>query len=611
MAAPHSVEGKTSTVPKPANDGVRQGDVMQAARYTLLSLRNQSLGRIAMRYAHRVDMQTSAVAYARLKECVYGPRFARMHRFSQAFVMAHETAHHMLGHIPQGAILYKQSPRTFSFKAYNIACDAIINWICENLPNEKNASSATGIVYAVRRCQEMGIVNWADLVKSMTKIAETGGVELDPVFQKEITEVNSIQIYHAMMRVVRKRAAEKKTKRAERDAEAMWNGLVARIVQLVGFAVENPDRLFTTSPLELGAVDLHDALAELARTYLGKDEPVDHEADGDVPIEAWQSLATTVSDLAAKALESPLHAFTRKPDRRAHALANDLSAIIKAFDPSNDKSDESDRDEDEDLSEDEATIIDRLADEMNADEDLRQAIEEAAKRTETDLNNDVARTDSEFRRHQAGAGSGDALKKVCPPGGKTSTSWRNAVRRMMSSALVAKMSFDHRRPSRRTVAARAEAMRPGADRSRSAVVAQAPKIKRRTEAKNTWLIIDTSGSIFADRDTLGQFVQEAETYGKTVHSNVKIVFADAAVCEVVDVGEAMHIIRTLVPKGGGGTDFRPGIELAEKDNPDLIIYLTDLMGCFPEKKPKCPIIWAFPAEHAQHPTPYGMRLQLA
>lgn len=614
MATPHSVEGKSSTVPKPANDGKFQHEVMQAARYTLLSLRNQSLGRIAMRYAHRVDMHTSAVAYARMKECVYGPRFARMHRFSQAFVMAHETAHHMLGHIPQGAILYKQSPKTFSFKAYNIACDAVINWICENLPNEKNASSATGIVYAVRRCQEMGIVNWVDLVASMRRIAEKSGVEIDPVFEKEITEVNSIQIYHGMMRVVRKRAAEKKSRKVEREAEAVWNNMLRRIQKLVQFAANSPDVLFTTSPLELGSVDLHDALAMVVRTYRIQEEPADHEGDDHVSLERWNEIMSVMTELTEKARENPLHAFTRKPDRRAHALWNDLVAIINAFDPKDEKGstpDENSEEQDDDLSEDEESIIDRLAEELNAEQDLREAIEEAAKKNETDLNNDVARTDSEFRRHQAGTGSGDVLKKVCPPGGKTATSWRNAVRRMMSSALVAKMSFDHRRQSRRTVSATYEAMKHGADRSRNAVISQTPMIKRRTEAKDTWLIIDTSGSIFSDRETLGQFVQEAETYGKTVHSRIKIVFADAGVCEVVDVGEAMQIIRTLVPKGGGGTDFRPAIELAEKHNPDLIIYMTDLMGCFPEKKPKCPIIWAFPAEHAQHPTPYGLRLQLS
>lgn len=612
MAQPHSVEGKTSTVPKQVSNDVDQYKVMEAARYTLLSLRNQSLGRIATRYVHKVDMQTSAVAYARMKECVYGPRFARMHRFSQAFVMAHETAHHMLGHIPQGAVLYKQSPRTFSFKAYNIACDAIINWICENLPNEKNASSATGIVYAVRRCQEMGIVNWTDLVASMRKIAEKSGVELDPIFEKEITEVNSIQIYHAMMRVIRKRAAEKKSKRVEREAEAVWKGLFDHLAKLVEYAILEPSVLFTTTPLELGAVDLHDAIAQLVRTYTNDEaKPADHESRADVAVETWESLMATIAELVEKARTSPLHAFTRAPDRRAHALWNDLVAIVKAFDPNEEKNGDDQSEDDDDLSEDEETIIDRLADEMNADEDLREAIEEAAKRNVTDLNNDIARADSEFRRHQAGTGSGDVLKKVCPPGGKTATSWRNAVRRMMSSALVAKMSFDHRRPSRRTVSAMYQAMRPGADRSRNAVIAQTPMIKRHTDAKNTWLVIDTSGSIFSDRETLGQFIQEAETYGKTVHSRIKIVFADAEVCEVVDIGEAMHIIRTLVPKGGGGTDFGPAIALAESHRPDLIIYMTDLMGAFPPKKPRCPIIWAYPEEFDNHPTPYGMRLKLA
>jgi len=45
-------------------------------------------------------------------------------------------------------------------------------------------------------------------------------------------------------------------------------------------------------------------------------------------------------------------------------------------------------------------------------------------------------------------------------------------------------------------------------------------------------------------------------------------------------------------KGGGGTDFRPPIELLRKRPPDIAIYLTDLYGPFPDKAPKYPLVWA-------------------
>ena len=47
-------------------------------------------------------------------------------------------------------------------------------------------------------------------------------------------------------------------------------------------------------------------------------------------------------------------------------------------------------------------------------------------------------------------------------------------------------------------------------------------------------------------------------------------------------------------KGGGGTDFRPVFDYAEKEleqPPDLLIYLTDGYGAYPERAPAFPVLW--------------------
>jgi predicted metal-dependent peptidase len=583
---------------------------MQAARFTLVSLKNQSIGRFATRYAHRVDMDTSGIAYARHQECVYGPRFAKLHRYSQSFVMAHEVCHHFLGHIPQGALLYRLSPKSFSFKGYNIACDVVVNAICEALPNDKTATSAGGYTYAVRRCQELGIVNWAGLCEQMRRIAEKGGIELDETFTKEVTDVNSIQIYNAMMRTIRRRAAERKTARTERDIVEEWEGIVGRIAKLVSVARNEPSTLFATDPIDLGPVDLHDMIAALVRTYSRSEDPADHESAGDVDDAAWDPMMEAIEGFVQTAMKDGFHVFAENPIRRSHALSQDLRRVIAVFDPKDSHKDDEEQDEDA-IEESEETIIDQLADEMNAQDDLREAIEEAAKRPESDLNNDVARNDSEFRRHQSGIGHGDVLKKVCPPGGLTGTPWGAKLRRLLNSALVARMSLDPRRPSRRTVSSTYEAMRPGADRSVHNAIAHIPFLKRRTEATRAELILDTSSSIFANRVLMARLVQECETIAKSVHSSLRITFADTDVCESVEIGEAQHLIRTLIPRGGGGTDFRKAIAAAEARNPDVIIYMTDLCGTFPEKKPRCPIIWAYPSDFAEMKTPFGQRIELA
>src|SRR3546814_12119997 len=65
----------------------------------------------------------------------------------------------------------------FNFIAFNIACDAIINYVAEALPDvDKSAGS---IRYGVRRCQEFGIVNWSKIVKEMQSLVATTGIALD------------------------------------------------------------------------------------------------------------------------------------------------------------------------------------------------------------------------------------------------------------------------------------------------------------------------------------------------------------------------------------------------------------------------------------------------
>src|SRR3546814_1419031 len=84
-----------------------------------------------------------------------------------AFVVFHEVMHHVLAHLEHGALLYKREGARFNFIAFNIACDAIINYVAEALPDvDKSAGS---IRYGVRRCQEFGLVNWSKIVKERSE----------------------------------------------------------------------------------------------------------------------------------------------------------------------------------------------------------------------------------------------------------------------------------------------------------------------------------------------------------------------------------------------------------------------------------------------------------
>lgn len=606
MAQPHSIERDPPTKGH-VTTTLTSTQVTKAARYTLMSMSSQSIGRLALRYRHigftDVDGSASAgrplpIAYATAKECRYGPRFAIMDRFSQAFVVAHETFHHALAHIQHGAVLYKREPKRFSFKIFNIACDAIINYACDKLPEPKE-TGGPNIPYGVKRCQELGIVNWDDICREMRQMTTKHGIELSPVFEMTPNKLTSVQIYHSMMRVIREVADARRQGRRKKG----WDDLLASIAELVRVAAADHNTIFVAAPVELGTTDLYDSLADISRTFRSSAEPQDREDTREIPQDDWTALLVQIADLVQIAKDNAAHVFTDEPRRRAAALWNELARVANVFQPKDDK-------DDEDEPDDEQSIIDDLADELNAHDDLREAIEQAAVQPEDKLIGEARRAEEGLRRMQAGAGKDDALLQVSATSTLTRTPWQHAVRRMMNSALVSKISIDPLRPSRRTVSAMYEATRPGRP-SQTTVVSFTPRVRRHIEAKRCVVILDTSGSMFADRKLMETCIREIWTICKRVNTVLTVIFADAGVAEVIEIGEAYQLIHTLVPKGGGGTDFRPALAKAEEFNPDLTIYLTDLCGTFPEKAPRKPVIWAYPPEFQDQPTPFGQRLQLA
>lgn len=607
VATPHSIE---KNPPKPvANDGPKMSasEITKAARYTLISMHTQSIGRLAMQYKHVGTDDDRYIAYATDSKCVYGRRFAMMDRFQQSFVMAHETFHHVLGHIPMGAILYKRDPKRFSFKIFNIACDAVINHVCANLGDPDKSNSAVRV--GVRRAEALGIVNFDEIKRQMAEMSKKNGTPLDPVFEMEIQKLNSQRIYHAMMTVIRQRADQKRSENKKKE----WEDLVAAIGQLVGFAVKNPDVVFVTLPIELGSNDLYDALADLVRTYTTKDEPADLPGADHATEEQWGALWDAVVGLVVTAKEDPAHEFTTEPKRRAVSLWNDLVRINNTFNPSKSGGGEGDQDGEGGEgggSSEEDSIIDRLADELNAHDDLREAIEKAAEKGEGDLMDSYHRSEEMLKRAQAGASKGDAILQVAPPEGMTRTPWPQALRRMLNSALIQRISVNPAKPSRRTIAAGFEAFLKVQQGSEFEAIQYLPRVQRQAAAKRLVMIWDTSGSIFADRDTMARIIKETVTTCKRVNATLTIIQADAAITEEISVGEAFEMIATITPKGGGGTDFRPAIARAMDFRPDAIIYLTDLMGTFPAKAPKIPVIWAYPKEFRNQPTPWGQRLEL-
>lgn len=99
------------------------------------------------------------------------------------------------------------------------------------------------------------------------------------------------------------------------------------------------------------------------------------------------------------------------------------------------------------------------------------------------------------------------------------------------------------------------------------------------------VVIDTSGSM---NDTMVRNCL-SEVLGIVAISRVDLIYADAA---VQAVHEDIHSAAISAPKGGGGTDFRPGLAEIAKRDPDIAVYLTDGEGTYGPPQPG--IVWASP-----------------
>ena len=120
------------------------------------------------------------------------------------------------------------------------------------------------------------------------------------------------------------------------------------------------------------------------------------------------------------------------------------------------------------------------------------------------------------------------------------------------------------------------------------------------------IAVDCSGSI-SDR-ILALFQAEASAIvQENQPSRVHIMYFDEIIHRVdtFEMGESI----TIMPQGGGGTNFVPIFESVHEQNimPHSLIVLTDLEGRFPDTEPPYPVIWA---STARHTPPFGETVYL-
>lgn len=104
------------------------------------------------------------------------------------------------------------------------------------------------------------------------------------------------------------------------------------------------------------------------------------------------------------------------------------------------------------------------------------------------------------------------------------------------------------------------------------------------------VVIDTSGSI--DNRLLSQLSSEVNAIARGLMPEViHVLYVDTKVnrADVFERGQEVE----FHPVGGGGTDFRPAFDWVDAHalSPSCLVYLTDMMGAFPDTEPAYPVLW--------------------
>ena len=123
-----------------------------------------------------------------------------------------------------------------------------------------------------------------------------------------------------------------------------------------------------------------------------------------------------------------------------------------------------------------------------------------------------------------------------------------------------------------------------------------------SETLDLVIAIDSSASV--DEMLLGHFIAEVESLLESFPDyRIELLVCDAKIQSHRQFypGEAV----TFDLKGGGGTDFRPVFEWINLHAPlaPLLLYFTDLDGCFPDTTPLIDTVWV--TSSAENNAPFG------
>lgn len=214
---------------------------------------------------------------------------------------------------------------------------------------------------------------------------------------------------------------------------------------------------------------------------------------------------------------------------------------------------------------------------------------------------EAARTWSErLLRAHAGDGAHSMLRALLADLPRTRTPWEHVLRTQLARSLAPKVDISWSRPARSYLANQGRA---GPHRR----LPWTPGVSSSKAVPHLVVIVDVSGSI--NDDLMERFAREIETITRRQEAALVLIVGDDAVRRVEHFEPGRADFRDIKFAGGGGTDFTPLLEEADRHRPDIAVVLTDLEG--PTRfRPRWPVIWAVPESHATAVQPFGRLVSL-
>lgn len=193
-------------------------------------------------------------------------------------------------------------------------------------------------------------------------------------------------------------------------------------------------------------------------------------------------------------------------------------------------------------------------------------------------------------RAQASSHPGGVLRKLAGEVSQSHVPWELVLREFLNAHCLPTTESSWNRPSRRTLSEgqRARFIEAGNERKKGLT--------------RIGVVVDTSGSI--NDEILGTFVGEINGIMRVTAAETVVVDCDATVQMVRVFRQPLLDYR---PRGGGGTDFRPGLAELERQGVTVGVYLTDLCGVFPDRRPSFPLLWAVTQDLN---VPFGRRIRI-